>query len=137
MCQKLSWKRDFEIAFCLESADSNCTAESKGGKIQNTKLRIDHSTFFGQWKLYQYFSENIWPLKPLKVLYQYCHHSEELSGNTGWSPERSDWGGPYCTSILRNDDSIDQYIWPGTILIVIMPTFVPNIVFFNFSKCPL
>ena len=50
MCRKLSWKRDFEIVFCLESADSNCTAVSKGGKIQNTKLRIEHSTFFGQWK---------------------------------------------------------------------------------------
>ena len=43
-------KRDFEIVFCFESADSNCTAVSKGGKIQNTKLRIEHSTFFGQWK---------------------------------------------------------------------------------------
>jgi hypothetical protein len=62
MCRKLSWKRHFEIAFCLESADSNCTAVSKGGKIQNTKLRIEHSTFFGQWKKYQYFSENIRPL---------------------------------------------------------------------------
>ena len=51
MCRKLSWKRYFEIAFCLESADSNCTAVSKGRKIQNTKLRIEHSTFFGQWKL--------------------------------------------------------------------------------------
>ena len=38
MCRKLFWKRDFEIAFCLELADSNCTAVSKGGKIQNTKL---------------------------------------------------------------------------------------------------
>ena len=47
ICRKLSWKKDFEIAFCLESADSNCTAVSKGGKIQNTKLRIEHSTFFG------------------------------------------------------------------------------------------
>ena len=28
MCRKLSWKRDFEIAFCLESTDSNCTAVS-------------------------------------------------------------------------------------------------------------
>jgi len=44
MCWKLSWKRDFEIAFCLESADSNCTAVSKGGKIQNTKLKIEHNT---------------------------------------------------------------------------------------------
>ena len=51
MCWKLSWKRDFEIAFCLESADSNCTAVSKVGKIQNTKLiKIEHRTFFGQWK---------------------------------------------------------------------------------------
>ena len=32
---------------------------SKGGKIQNTKLRIEHSIFFGQWKWYQYFSKNI------------------------------------------------------------------------------
>ena len=39
MCQKLSWKRYFEIVLCLESADSNNTAKSKGGKIQNTKLR--------------------------------------------------------------------------------------------------
>ena len=45
---KLSWKRDFEIVLCLESADSNCTAVTKGGKIQNTKLRIERSTFFGQ-----------------------------------------------------------------------------------------
>ena len=50
MCQKLSWKRYFEISFSLESADSNCTIVSNGGKIQNTKLRIEHSTFFGQWK---------------------------------------------------------------------------------------
>ena len=50
MCRKLSWKRDIEILFGLESADSNCTAVSKGGKIQNTKLRIEHSTSFGQWK---------------------------------------------------------------------------------------
>ena len=50
MCWKLSWERDCEIAFCLESADSSCTAVSKGGKIQNTKLKIEHSTFFGQWK---------------------------------------------------------------------------------------
>ena len=48
MCRKLSWKRDFEIVLCLQSADSNCTAVSKGGKIQNTKLRIEHSTIFGQ-----------------------------------------------------------------------------------------
>ena len=50
VCRKLSWKRDFEIAFGLESADPDCTAVSKGGKIQNTKLRIEHSTFLGQWK---------------------------------------------------------------------------------------
>ena len=50
MCRKLSWKGDFEIVLCLESADSNCTAVSKGGKIQNTKLMIEHSTFFVQWK---------------------------------------------------------------------------------------
>ena len=43
MCRKLSWKRDFEILFCLESADSYCTAVSKGG------TRIEHGTFFGQW----------------------------------------------------------------------------------------
>ena len=41
-------KSDFEIAFSLESADSNCTAVSKGGKIQNTKPRIEHSKFLGQ-----------------------------------------------------------------------------------------
>ena len=41
---------DFEIVFCLESADSNCTAVFKSGKIQNTKLRIEHSTFFGHLK---------------------------------------------------------------------------------------
>ena len=39
--------KTIEITFCLESADSNCTAVSKGGKIQNTKLGIEHSTFFG------------------------------------------------------------------------------------------
>ena len=33
----------------LCSAESNCTAVSKGRKIQNTKLRIEHRTFFGQW----------------------------------------------------------------------------------------
>jgi len=38
---KLPWKRNFEIVFCLESADSNCTAVSEGGKIQNTKLRLE------------------------------------------------------------------------------------------------
>ena len=43
-------KRYFEIVLCLESADSNCITVAKGGKIQNTKLRIQHSTFFGQWK---------------------------------------------------------------------------------------
>ncbi len=44
-------KRDFEIAFSLESADSNCTAAvSEGEKIQNTKLKIEPSTFFGQLK---------------------------------------------------------------------------------------
>ena len=35
ICRKLCWKRYFEIVFCLESADSNCTAVSKGGKIQS------------------------------------------------------------------------------------------------------
>ena len=29
---------------------SNCTAGSKGGKIQNTKFRVEQSTFFGQSK---------------------------------------------------------------------------------------
>jgi hypothetical protein len=43
-------KKNFEIVFCLESAVSNCTAVSKGGKIQDTNLKIGHSTFFGQWK---------------------------------------------------------------------------------------
>ena len=45
---------------------------------------------------------------------KYCHHSEELTGNTGWPPERSDGGGQYCPSILRNDDSIYRYIRPRT-----------------------
>ena len=43
-------KKYFEIVFCLESAVSNSTAVSEGGKIQNTKLMIEHSTFLGQWK---------------------------------------------------------------------------------------
>ena len=43
-CRKLSWKRYFEIAFCL---DSNCTAVPEGGEIQNAKLRIERSTFLG------------------------------------------------------------------------------------------
>ena len=43
---------------CLESADSNCTAVSKGGKIQNTKRRIDQSTFFGHGN-----NTNIFPRK--------------------------------------------------------------------------
>ena len=47
MCQKLSWIRDFENAFYLESADSNCTVVSKGRKNQNTNLRIEQSTFLG------------------------------------------------------------------------------------------
>ena len=46
MWRKLSWKRDFEIVLCLESADSNCTAVSKGGKIQNAKLRIEQHIFW-------------------------------------------------------------------------------------------
>ena len=50
MCRKPSWIKYFEIALCLESANSNCTAVSKGGKIQNTKIRIECSTCFGQWK---------------------------------------------------------------------------------------
>ena len=111
LCRKLSWKRDFEIGFCLESANSNyyywnrsihqsatkngnvwlCLQEvgfiqkvgrfadlqicigktmlqanteadflswdfwrwqiqQNGGKIQNKKLRIEHSKSFGQWK---------------------------------------------------------------------------------------
>ena len=45
--RKLSWKRYFEILLRLESAETNCTAVSEGGKIQNTKLRIEHSTFLG------------------------------------------------------------------------------------------
>ena len=36
---------------------------SKGEKIQNTKLRIEHSTFFEPWKQYQYFSEKIGSLE--------------------------------------------------------------------------
>ena len=47
MWRKLSWKRNFEIAFCLASADSDCILVSKGRKIQNTKLRIEHSAFLG------------------------------------------------------------------------------------------
>ena len=35
----------------------------KCAKIQNTKLRIEPGTFFGQWKTYEYFSENIGPLR--------------------------------------------------------------------------
>ena len=31
-------------------------------KIQNTELRIEHSTFNGQWKIYRYFPENLGPL---------------------------------------------------------------------------
>ena len=58
MCRKLSQKRDFEIAFCVKSADSNCTAVSKGRKIQNTKLRIEHSTFLGNGN-----NTNIFPRK--------------------------------------------------------------------------
>ena len=46
--ENYSEKRYFEIVLCLKSADSNCTAVSKDRKIQNTKLRIEHSTFFGQ-----------------------------------------------------------------------------------------
>ena len=34
----------------------------KRAKIQNTKLRIERGTFFGQWKKYVYFSEDIGPL---------------------------------------------------------------------------
>ena len=82
MCRKLSWKRDFEIVFCLESADSNCTAVSEDGKIQNTKLRIERSTFLRQWKWYQYFSENIGPLEYhlyFSLLYEHC-----LSHNNLW-----------------------------------------------------
>ena len=38
ICQKLSWKRDFEIVLCLESADSNCNAVSEGGKFKIQSL---------------------------------------------------------------------------------------------------
>ena len=34
----------------------------KRAKIQNTKHRIERSTFFGQWKKYIYFSEDMGPL---------------------------------------------------------------------------
>ena len=34
----------------------------KHAKIQNTKLRIERGTFFGQWKKYVYFSKDIGPL---------------------------------------------------------------------------
>ena len=51
---------------------------------------------------------------------EYCHHSEELTGNIGWSLERSDGGGQYCTSILRNDDSIHRYIWPRTTVFTLL-----------------
>ena len=47
LAKNYSEKDIFEIAFRLVSADSNCTAVSKGGIIQNTKLRIAHSKFFG------------------------------------------------------------------------------------------
>ena len=45
----------------------------KLAKIQNTKLRIERGTFFGQWKKYAYFSEDIGPLPseinpPLKTV---------------------------------------------------------------------
>ena len=43
-------KKRFWNCIFFRSADSDCTAVSKGGKIQNTKFRIGHSTFFGQWK---------------------------------------------------------------------------------------
>ena len=37
----------FKIVLCLESADSNGSAVSEERKIQKTKLRIEHCTFFG------------------------------------------------------------------------------------------
>ena len=43
----------------------NCVmfyVNKKRTKIQNTKLRIECGTFFGQWKKCVYFSENIRPL---------------------------------------------------------------------------
>ena len=75
-------KRFWNCVLFIESADSNCTAVSKGGKIQNTKLRIVCSAIFGQWKWYQYFSENIGPLAldqpyfkfnlPYPTMYTWC-----------------------------------------------------------------
>ena len=48
-------KRYFEIAFYVESADSYCTTVSKGGEIQNTKHRIEGSTFFGVMEIIPIF----------------------------------------------------------------------------------
>ena len=44
---------------------------------------------------------------------QYCHHSEELSGNTCCSLERSDGGGPYCTSIQKWGHTNIMYTCPN------------------------
>ena len=32
---------------------------------------------------------------------EYWHHSEELMGNIGWSPEQSDGGGQYCLAYSK------------------------------------
>mgnify|MGYP001498855694 CR=1 FL=1 len=58
-CPKNVWKTILKKRF------GNCVQHCsfRRGKIQNTKLRIEHSTFFGQWKLSQCFSENIGPLQ--------------------------------------------------------------------------
>jgi thermostable 8-oxoguanine DNA glycosylase len=39
-------KKYFEIGFCLETANSNCTAVSEGGKIQNS-LGYNTAHFWG------------------------------------------------------------------------------------------
>ena len=44
---------------------------NKRVKAQNTNLRIERGTFYGQWKKYVYFSENIGPLQKLQVCSQW------------------------------------------------------------------
>ena len=48
-------KKYFEIVISLESADSNCTAVSEGGKIQNTKLRNSMQHIFWVMEIIQIF----------------------------------------------------------------------------------
>ena len=44
--RKLSWKRDLEIVFSLESADSNYTAVSEGGKFKIQSLGWKEAHFW-------------------------------------------------------------------------------------------